>query len=502
MGEILDHGFGRYEVFTNNAVGLIPASNQVTRAEFVRLEHAWQNIQHNIGMRVTTADLGVAGAKERAAFLDMTVDAMTRSHAFRNEVIRIGEDTDPAHTVGLIVASGANATGVIGDSFADDRLDMDDLRALPVHPEPRFPSQLTRDEVLLHVLAERHANRSFDLPFDRDRDTAHEAAIHRMNEWRSELGRPHIQAIDHSPDPLPHHTAGSPHDLVVHFWDGRSEDIVLDGRLNFLTQLSPFAAAPTLPDPFAPLRVAPPRHDPEQPTPVHKEAPGDPRANPSPAPPADRDHHHDPIAAHAALDPSHDKAAQLAAVAIAHHGAAPQVGLDPNHGVVLPHAVVAFDAHTNHTGGHSGANTADALPQTAVGPAAQHDSHIVRDSVGGDHGRSLSDAASVTSAHHDAPRSACSPDPSEGKLMAHPGAPPPGRLEATMAHAALDPSAKVPAHVAALPAAHHQAAVAHAAVDPSHGNATSHQLAQPAVAHHAAAADHHVAAAISAHHAK
>jgi hypothetical protein len=276
MGQLIDHGFGRYYVMDEGEAAVMHrsgASNQVTTSEFARLERAWHNIQHGVGMAISAADADARPAEDRATFLRMLSDAMERSAVVRSELTRIGEDTSPTHHISVLVAREGAARHVLGDSWPDNRVDLDDLETFPVRADRSSPDELVRDEVILHMLAERRVGASHGFHYD----GAHDLAIQRQNEWRAERGMAPIRWIDdvydHSvrdPDSRDHlhHSEGN---LYVHYWDGRIEIFALAHGDTFQYHLNPVQGQPTPEDPYGPLRPHPPTLPPLHPVPMHKE---------------------------------------------------------------------------------------------------------------------------------------------------------------------------------------------------------------------------------------
>jgi hypothetical protein len=94
----------------------------------------------------------------------------------------IGNDDDPAHTIQADV--GRNQPGVIGDSFATNEIDLDDLEAFPTAAPEDHSNQVTRNELMVHFLTERQNALASANP--NDFGPAHSHGIDMQNQYRAE----------------------------------------------------------------------------------------------------------------------------------------------------------------------------------------------------------------------------------------------------------------------------------------------------------------------------
>jgi hypothetical protein len=416
-----DHHFGRYDVVPDGTPGLAPGSNQVTETEFARLEQAWRNIQSNVGMTVTARHPG-----ERAAFMHMLVRGMEHSHEFREQITRIGLDTNPAHNVPVVLRSSASGRDAIGDNFRTHRVDLEDLRRLPeqsTNPSDTGGHQLFRAEAILHFLTERASHH-------RDFDDAHPVGIEHQNAWRAERGFVPVDDM-RFPERDDGREGRPPHNLLVEFHDGTREVISL-ANTDIGVQLSPpgdpfhsLTPSPTHSRPDAPYsydqlgRVVPPERAPEHPVPVeleHSIGRQTPKLEPSAADTSKVEHTSSLTTATSATDQSQiehlraDSAAlgakdRESAISDVHNHR--DVALDPatasKHDDLAQTSSIEHRTHADSIGADHDVARTDLHPDRAhsdAGPAvADHSSAAVVDHA----------SAATTSPSHDAASAATSP---------------------------------------------------------------------------------------------
>jgi hypothetical protein len=175
----LDHfNFSDFNVVPDDFIGPLEPT-QMRQSEYAQLQQAWLNISAGQGMSIS------GSGDDREAFRQMLRDGMTDSRVFRNTIAGIGNDTDPDHLIQADV--GRSQPGVIGDSFASNEIDLDDLDQWPSRAPDAHPDQFTRNEAIVHFLSERqHALASAN---PADFGPAHTHGIEVQNQYRAERGQ-------------------------------------------------------------------------------------------------------------------------------------------------------------------------------------------------------------------------------------------------------------------------------------------------------------------------
>jgi hypothetical protein len=188
MTRTVKTNFGTYQVYEDNFRGpLVPRSNQIRESELKQLQQAWTNIHQGKGMNIT------GSAADKAEWDKMLIQGMTTSSTFRDTIIRIG--TDPKNTV--TVNLGRNQPGVIGDSFANNRVDLADLGKFPTIPTAGHSNRVVQSELILHFLEERHyalANNTGFAP-------AHQRGLDVQNAYRTEKGQSRVVSQNGTSNP-------------------------------------------------------------------------------------------------------------------------------------------------------------------------------------------------------------------------------------------------------------------------------------------------------------
>jgi len=219
------YNFDQFNVVADDFVGPL-APTQLRQAEYARLQSAWLNIAQGqgIAMSGTPAD--------QATFRRMLRDGLTDSPVFRGLISEIGNDADPAHRIPAAV--GRSQPGVVGDSFGDNAIDLDDLEAWPAEAPAAHRNQFTRNEDILHFLAERQYALSHPDPGGNRFvvfDDAHDDGIGLQNQYRDERGQSHVLSQTGSTDAAGRFVAAQ-----VAFADGSAENWTLNrGRITGIT---------------------------------------------------------------------------------------------------------------------------------------------------------------------------------------------------------------------------------------------------------------------------
>jgi hypothetical protein len=189
--------FGDYAVYADADLAgpHLAGGTAVTASEFERMEEAWYNIHHHVGLDIhgTAADV--------QTFNHMLADGMQHSEAFRHQIEAVG--TDSAHTERINL--GHHQADTIVDNFWSNTLDLDDLGQLPAAPRAGHHNEATRTEAIYHVLDERHyalerghaQTPAFDITDASDRALEGQAHLHALsgqNAVRDDFGQSHVVA--------------------------------------------------------------------------------------------------------------------------------------------------------------------------------------------------------------------------------------------------------------------------------------------------------------------
>lgn len=178
----LDHyNFGDFNVVPDDFTGPL-SRDQLTQSDYQNMQQAWLNISSGQGMNIS------GSAEDQETFRRMLRDGMTDSPTFRNMISGIGNDSDPAHRIQANV--GRNQPGVIGDSFATNAVDLDDLEVWPSAAPDAHPNQVTRNELMVHFLTERQNALASANPADFG--PAHQHGIDMQNQYRAERNQARV----------------------------------------------------------------------------------------------------------------------------------------------------------------------------------------------------------------------------------------------------------------------------------------------------------------------
>lgn len=160
-----------------------------------------------------------ADREDIEVFKRMLHDALRGSPTMRRVLVDLGADTDPANAIVVVLAR--SAPGIFIDSYERKLIDLDDLEKLPSAHEPSSSQNaITREEQLVHVLAERrHAARLVAqgrrmgqaLSGEQVFMAAHEVGLVQENSYRAERGQ--IALIDAAS----HAVNGAPDEAVIEY---------------------------------------------------------------------------------------------------------------------------------------------------------------------------------------------------------------------------------------------------------------------------------------------
>lgn len=175
------YNFDQFDVVPDDFIGPL-ANTQMHQADYAAMQSGWLNIAQGNGMKLDGAQ------PDQDTFRRMLRDGMGDSPEFRQMLASIGNDTDPAH---LIQANlGRSQPGVIGDAFASNAVDLDDLEAFPGAATAAHPDQVTRNELMVHFLTERQSALTSANPADFG--PAHQSGIAAQGRYRDERGQSHV----------------------------------------------------------------------------------------------------------------------------------------------------------------------------------------------------------------------------------------------------------------------------------------------------------------------
>jgi hypothetical protein len=162
-------------------------------------------------------------AQDQAAYLHMTRLAMLESPSFARLMNQIGNDAAHPVTINL-----ERNTGTLVDSFARQTLDLSDLEKLPAHPTQGHAEQITRGEVLAHMMREQREGALQTGP--RDIAPAHRAAIQSENDYRREIGQQSMRLMPPNDETRTSDQRGSA--ITIHFDDHHDEALLFDTQGN------------------------------------------------------------------------------------------------------------------------------------------------------------------------------------------------------------------------------------------------------------------------------
>jgi hypothetical protein len=174
-------------------------------------------------MTVAFGGMNVSGSPpDVTAFLGMTAQAAGASRAAGLHLATVFGDS--AHPITVIV--GRSQPGVLGDSFASNEVDLDDLEQFSATPRSAHPGESGRDEVITHFMVERHDAAANGNNFN----AAHQAGIDAQNEMRAERGQSPItsQVMTNDKDADGNSIARFNHA------DGSHQDLHLDNNSNIV----------------------------------------------------------------------------------------------------------------------------------------------------------------------------------------------------------------------------------------------------------------------------
>ena len=154
------------------------------------------------GLRIRATDI-----EENEEFRRMLLAALRDSPTTRAILVDIDSESDPGNAIEIVL--GRDLPGVLIDSFERNLIDLEDLERLPsAHDAELDRNAITREEQIVHILAERHhaakmiarlrelhvMSPSRKLIFN----ASHDIGLLRENEYRAERGQtPVIDAISH-----------------------------------------------------------------------------------------------------------------------------------------------------------------------------------------------------------------------------------------------------------------------------------------------------------------
>jgi hypothetical protein len=164
-------------------------------------------------------------ARDQAAYLHMTREAMLESSSFSGLMNDISRDA--AHPVTVNLERNTRTTV---DSFARRTLDLSDLETLPAKPSADRPEQITRGEVLAHMMREQHEGAL--QTGARDIGPAHRAAIVSENAYRRDIGQASMRNMPPNDETRSSDEHGGM--ITIHFDDHHHEALIFDanGNLN------------------------------------------------------------------------------------------------------------------------------------------------------------------------------------------------------------------------------------------------------------------------------
>lgn len=226
------YNFDQFNVVPDDFIG--PLSNtQMHQADYAALQGGWLNIAQGRGMELSGAQA------DQDTFRRMMRDGMTDSPEFRRMLTSIGNDSDPAHL--LHAGLGRSQPGVIGDSFADNSVDLDDIEAFPAAAPAAHPDQFTRNELMIHFLTERQSALGSADPTNFS--AAHQAGIDAQSRYRDERGQSHVVSQTGAANPDGTITAN------IAMANGSSEQWGIDGNQRITSVRPPTRPAPPAPAP-------------------------------------------------------------------------------------------------------------------------------------------------------------------------------------------------------------------------------------------------------------
>lgn len=119
---------------------------------------------------------------DKQTFLDMLTAARNGSPEFKTEYDAIFNAATPSITYKV----GRSQPNVIVDSFASNKVDLDDLEKFPASPPAGHPDALTRAQLIKHFMSERwHKANNPAATFE----DSHNQAITDQNKLRTEAGQ-------------------------------------------------------------------------------------------------------------------------------------------------------------------------------------------------------------------------------------------------------------------------------------------------------------------------
>lgn len=174
-------------------------------------------------MIVTFGGLVITGSPaDVTTFLGMVAHAAgaTRAAGLRFA----GVVSDSAHPITMVI--GRSQPGVLGDSFASNEVDLDDLEQFSATPRADHPGESGRDEVITHFMVERHDAAANGSNFN----AAHQAGIDAQNEMRGERGQSPIT----SQVLTPNKDADGNSIARFNHADGSHQDLHIDNNSNIV----------------------------------------------------------------------------------------------------------------------------------------------------------------------------------------------------------------------------------------------------------------------------
>lgn len=226
------YNFDQFDVVPDDFMGPL-STTQMHQADYAAMQGGWLNIAQGNGMELSGAQA------DQDTFRRMMRDGMTDSPEFRQMLTSIGNDADPAHLIHADL--GRSQPGVIGDSFANNAVDLDDLEAFPAAAPASHPDQFTRNELMVHFLTERQSALASANPADFG--AAHQAGIDAQGRYRDERGQSHV--VSQTGARNPDGTIAA----TVAMANGSSEQWAIDGNQRITGVTPPVRPAPPAPAP-------------------------------------------------------------------------------------------------------------------------------------------------------------------------------------------------------------------------------------------------------------
>ncbi len=163
-------------------------------------------------------------AEDKATYVKMVRQTMLQSPSFAKTMNEINAGKNP------VTLKLERNSGTALDSFAAQTCDLSDMEKLPVTPTDGRPEQITRGEVLAHMMKEQQVKST--QTGEKDIKPAHKAAIESENEFRKDLGQTAMRKLPPDDETRTETDFGSI--ITIHFTDNSHEALLFngDGNLN------------------------------------------------------------------------------------------------------------------------------------------------------------------------------------------------------------------------------------------------------------------------------